>query len=169
MQHIKLDRKCLWSTGDLQASSRSPQTRLSVISAFLASPAMCFYECMAPLSSAGRETEWKEERKAPLWLLIVLVSPLDFCLNCSTLPGGSLLLRTCATLFFTAFHEYHFAKQVLWGICRPQYLSHAGLLSLQYIWHSQHFEVIFSHLFALIKQNVVQGFNSRWSESRVGN
>lgn len=68
--------------------------------------------------------------------------------NCSALPAGSSLLWSSATLFFAAFHEYHFAKQLLWGFLAPeitfdhlplctcmgvpgirrtQYLPHAGL------------------------------------------
>lgn len=85
--------------------------------------------------------------------------------NCSALPAGSSLLWSSATLFFTAFHEYHFAPRLLWGFLAPgitfdhlplcksasvlgasrtQYLSHAGLSSLQQIWNPKHFLKCFS-------------------------
>lgn len=49
--------------------------------------------------------------------------------NCSALPAGSSLLWSSATLFFTAFHEYHFAKQLLWGFSR--WRSH--LITYRYV------------------------------------
>ena len=65
-----------------------------------------------------REREGKSETGAgrggggPLWLLIVLISPLDsplIALLCLQGHHYSDQVQLC----FTAFHEYHFAKQLL--------------------------------------------------------
>lgn len=78
MQHIKLDRKCLWSAGDPRLAS--PPLPLSVISAsfflfFLVFPAM-FSSAPSP-ASLGEGRGRKKKSEGPLWLLIVLISPLD--------------------------------------------------------------------------------------------
>ncbi len=87
---------------------------LSVISAFSVFPAM--FSSVYSFASPGWEREWvkRGERRSSVAVNSShLSSGLSF--NCSALPAGSLLLRSSATLFFTAFHEYHFAKQLLWG------------------------------------------------------
>lgn len=103
--------------------------------------------------------------------------------NCSALPAGSSLLWSSATLFFTAFHEYHFAQRLLWGFLAPgitfdhlplcksasvlgasrtQYLSHAGLSSLQQIWNPKHFLKCFSPPFLFTCLNLAQRLSEFW-------
>lgn len=66
-------------------------------------------------SSRGWEREIeRSERRPSVAVNSSHLSPgLSF--NCSALPAGSSLLWSNATLFFNAFHESHFAKQLLWG------------------------------------------------------
>lgn len=117
MQHIKLYRKCLWSKGDLLISFPSfppPCIPPSVISAFSVFPAM--FSSVHSFASLSWESERvkRGERRSSVAVNSSHLSPgLSF--NCSALPAGSLLLWSSATLFFTAFHEYHFPKQLLWG------------------------------------------------------
>lgn len=119
----------------------------SVISAFLVFPAM--FSSVPSSAGLGWETErgGGEEWRPSVAVNSSHLSPGLF-FNCSALPAGSSLLWSSATLFFTAFHEYHFAKQLLWGFLAPeitfdhlplctcmsvpgirrtQYLPHAGL------------------------------------------
>lgn len=130
---------------------------------------------------------WGRGRKKKEWRPSVAVnsshlSPgLSF--NCSALPAGSSLLWSSATLFFTAFHEYHFAQRLLWGFLAPgitfdhlplcksasvlgasrtQYLSHAGLSSLQQIWNPKHFLKCFSPPFLFTCLNLARRLSEFW-------
>lgn len=130
---------------------------------------------------------WGRGRKKKEWRPSVAVnsshlSPgLSF--NCSALPAGSSLLWSSATLFFTAFHEYHFAQRLLWGFLAPgitfdhlplcksasvlgasrtQYLSHAGLSSLQQIWNPKHFLKCFSPPLLFTCLNLAQWLSEFW-------
>lgn len=111
MQHIKLDRKCLWSSGDLHFSPPPPITPpLSVISAFFSVfPAM--FSSVHSCSSLGwaRERVKRGERRSSVAVNSSHLSPgLSF--NCSALPAGSLLLWSRATLFFHCFSWISFSK-----------------------------------------------------------
>lgn len=187
MQHIKLDRKCLWSTGDLHLSPppfRSQNPPLSVISAFSVFPAM--FSSVYSFVSLGweRERVKRGERRSSVAVNSSHLSPgLSF--NCSALPAGSSLLWLRATLFFTAFYEYHFPKQLLWGFSGRRsnlitypYVNVRVFLALagHNIFHMQGFQVsntfdiqnTLKYIFFLVEccwKNAFWGFDSHWSES----
>lgn len=158
MQHIKLDRKCLWSTEDLHlflllCSPTAPPPP-ALISAFSVFPAMfSSVYSFASFGSVRVRQKWGERRSSVAVNSSHLSPGLSF--NCSALPAGSLLLWSSATLFFHCFSWISFCKTTVLrflrqgvkldhllcckcmsvlGISRTQCLSYAH-------WHPQHFEV----------------------------